>query len=55
MSRPDYVTHTPQDAARYERHNSVDDYDDPGPFLLERDEPDDWMAAVMADEPQDAA
>jgi hypothetical protein len=55
VSRADVFTNTPEDAARYERHNAVDDYDDPGPILLERDEPDDWMAAVMADEPQDAA
>jgi hypothetical protein len=55
MSRPDLITNTVTDAARYERHNAIDDYDDPGPILLQRDEPDDWMAAVMADEPQDAA
>lgn len=51
MSRPDTFTNTPQDAARYERHNAVDDYDTPS--IDDRDEPDDWMSAVMDDEPED--
>lgn len=50
MSRADVFTNTPQDAARYEQHHALpDDFDIHD--QAERDEPDDWFAAVMDDEP----